>query len=168
MAGINLDVSGLKVLLEPVSAQTFSLTVPSAVPAVVEVLATGPQGPGVPRGGVEFDLLEKAGPDDFDTRFTSTPSVRGMSFSTTDAAELDAPGDLAWDDLDQALAYRTNGIMVDIAQENLIYVRNPAGEAPITRRVWLSRSMVRLRTVSTSVRVWRTLLGWGVRRLGWR
>jgi hypothetical protein len=26
MAGINLDVSGLKVLLEPVSAQTFSLT----------------------------------------------------------------------------------------------------------------------------------------------
>ena len=45
MAGINLDVSGLKVLLEPVSAQTFSLTVPSAVPAVVEVLATGPQGP---------------------------------------------------------------------------------------------------------------------------
>jgi hypothetical protein len=38
-------VSGLKVLLEPVSAQTFSLTVPSAVPAVVEVLATGPQGP---------------------------------------------------------------------------------------------------------------------------
>lgn len=45
MAGINLDVSGVKVLLEPVSAQTFSLTVPSAVPAVVEVLATGPQGP---------------------------------------------------------------------------------------------------------------------------
>jgi hypothetical protein len=138
MAGINLDVSGLKVLLEPVSAQTFSLTVPSAVPAVVEVLATGPQGPGVPRGGVEFDLLEKAGPDDFDTRFTSTPSVRGMSFSTTDAAELDAPGDLAWDDLDQALAYRTNGIMVDIAQENLIYVRNPAGETPITRGMAVS------------------------------
>jgi hypothetical protein len=168
MAGINLDVSGLKVLLEPVSAQTFSLTVPSAVPAVVEVLATGPQGPGVPRGGVEFDLLEKAGPDDFDTRFTSTPSVRGMSFSTTDAAELDAPGDLAWDDLDQALAYRTNGIMVDIAQENLIYVRNGAGAGCDYEGHGGLVCGGELRTVLMCVRVWRTLLGWGVRRLGWR
>lgn len=45
MAGINLEVSGAKVVLEPVSGQTFLLTVPSSVPAVVEVLATGPRGP---------------------------------------------------------------------------------------------------------------------------
>ena len=45
MSNINLDVTGTKVTLEPITAQTFSLTVPSAVPAVVTALATGPQGP---------------------------------------------------------------------------------------------------------------------------
>ena len=48
MSNINLDVSGTKVSLEPITAQTFSLTVPSAVPAVITALATGPQGPAAP------------------------------------------------------------------------------------------------------------------------
>jgi hypothetical protein len=130
-------VPPFKVVLTPVEVQTFDVTV-SAPNPVVQVVSEGPQGPGVPRGGVEFDLLEKAGPDDFDTRFTSAPSVRRVSFSTSDAAELDAPGDLAWDDLDQALAYRTNGIMVDIAQENLIYVRNGPEQAAITKGMAVS------------------------------
>jgi hypothetical protein len=47
--------------------------------------------------------------------------------------ELTADGDLAWDDLDQALAYRTNGLTVDIAQENVVYVRNPSGGSTITK-----------------------------------
>ena len=42
---VELEVTGTKVELEPITAQTFSLTVPSAVPAVVTALATGPQGP---------------------------------------------------------------------------------------------------------------------------
>jgi hypothetical protein len=130
-------VPPFKVVLTPVEVQTFDVTV-SAPNPVVQVVSEGPQGPGVPRGGVEFDLLEKAGPDDFDTRFTSTPTVRRVSFSTSDAGELDAPGDLAWDDLDQALAYRTNGIMVDIAQENLIYVRNGPEQAAITKGMAVS------------------------------
>ena len=45
---VELEVSGTKVELEPITAQTFSLTVPSAVPAVVTALATGPQGPAAP------------------------------------------------------------------------------------------------------------------------
>ena len=48
MSNINLDVSGTKVTLEPITAQTFSLTVPSSVPAVITALATGPQGPAAP------------------------------------------------------------------------------------------------------------------------
>ena len=64
---VELEVTGTKVELEPITAQTFSLTVPSAVPAVVTALATGPQGPGVPRGGAVNDLLYKSGTSDFDT-----------------------------------------------------------------------------------------------------
>jgi hypothetical protein len=64
---------------------------------------------------------------------TSTPTVDRVSFDTSNPATLDAAGDLAWDDLDQALAYRTNGITVDIAQENLVYVRNPSGGSTLPK-----------------------------------
>jgi hypothetical protein len=92
-----------------------------------------PRGAGVPAGGVEFDLIEKASATDFDTRYTNKPTVKGVRFNTADAATLDQAGDLAWDDLDQALSYRTNGLTVDIGQENLVYVRNPAGESLIPK-----------------------------------
>jgi hypothetical protein len=58
---------------------------------------------------------------------TDQPTVKRLSFDTVTPGTLDAAGDLAWDDLDQALSYRTNGLTVDIAQENLIYVRSGAG-----------------------------------------
>jgi hypothetical protein len=64
---------------------------------------------------------------------TSTPSVDRVSFDTLNPATLDAAGDLAWDDLDQALAYKTNGITVDIGQENLVYVRNPPGGSTLPK-----------------------------------
>jgi hypothetical protein len=64
---------------------------------------------------------------------TSTPSVDRVSFDTSNPATLDAAGDLAWDDLDQALAYRTNGLTVDIGQENLVYVRNPSGGSTLPK-----------------------------------
>lgn len=62
---------------------------------------------------------------------TDQPAVKRVSFDTAAPGELDAPGDLAWSDMDQSLAYRTNGIKVDIGQENLIYVRNPQGAGVI-------------------------------------
>jgi hypothetical protein len=126
-----------KVVMTPVEAQTFDITV-SAPNPLVQVFSEGPQGPGVPRGGTTRQLLEKVSGDDFDTDWTDTPAVRRMSFSTSDAATLDAAGDLGWDDLDQALSYRTNGLTVDIAQENLIYVRNGPGETPITKGMAVS------------------------------
>jgi hypothetical protein len=64
---------------------------------------------------------------------TSEPGVDKIRFDTTAQASLDAAGELAWDDLDQALSYRTNGITVDIAQENLVYVRNPPGNSTLTK-----------------------------------
>jgi hypothetical protein len=64
---------------------------------------------------------------------TDSPSVKRVSFNTATPGTLNAAGDVAWDDLDQALSYRTNGITVDIAQENLVYVRNPAGNTAIPK-----------------------------------
>ena len=92
---------------------------------------TGPVGPGVAEGGQTGELLVKASPADFDTEWTDRPTVARLSFDTVDAPALNQAGDVAWDDLDQALSYRTNGITVDIAQENLIYVRNPPGNTTI-------------------------------------
>jgi hypothetical protein len=69
---------------------------------------------------------------------TDRPTVARVSFDTVAPPALDAAGDLAWDDLDQALSYRTNGLTVDIAQENLIYVRNGPGETPITKGMAVS------------------------------
>lgn len=111
----------------------FDVTVPTPQVVEVSVGGRGPAGPGVAEGGTAGQLLVKQSSDDFDTGWTNTPSARRVRFSTTNAAPLNQAGDLAWDDLDQALSYRTNGITVDIAQENLIYVRNPSGATPITR-----------------------------------
>lgn len=122
--------------------QAADVTIPP-VPQIVQVGVGGPQGdvgpvgptgpvgPGVAEGGQTGELLVKASPADFDTEWTDRPSVARLSFETNNAPELEQAGDLAWDDLDQALSYKTNGITVDIAQENLIYVRNPAGNTPI-------------------------------------
>jgi len=93
----------------------------------------GDTGAGLPVGGDEFQLIEKASDTDYDTRWTSKPTIKGLRFDTADAATLDQAGDLAWDDLDQALSYRTNGLTVDIAQENLVYVRNPPGNSTISK-----------------------------------
>lgn len=115
------------------------------VTTLIEVAGAGPQGPqgekgdkgdtgaGVPSGGVEFDLIEKASATDFDTRYTSKPTVKGVRFNTADVATLDQAGDIGWDDLDQALAYRTDGLTIDIGQENLVYVRNPPGNSTLPK-----------------------------------
>jgi hypothetical protein len=126
-----------KVVLTPVELQTFDITV-SAPNPLIQVFSEGPQGPGVPRGGTTGQLLEKVSDGDFDTDWTDTPSVTRVKFDTSDQVELEAVGELGWDDLDQALAYRTNGIKVDIGQESLIYARNGPGETPITKGMVVS------------------------------
>jgi hypothetical protein len=87
----------------------------------------------LPPGGDQYALLEKASAGDFDTQWTDKPTVKGVRFDTANAASLDQAGDIGWDDLDQALAYRTNGLTVDIAQENLVYVRNPPNSTSIPK-----------------------------------
>jgi len=116
----------------------FDVTVPTPQVVEVSVGGRGPAGPGVAEGGATGELLVKASGADFATQWTDRPSVARLSFDTDAPPELGQAGELAWDDLDQAMAYRTNGITVDIGQENLIYVRNPAGSPPIVRGMALA------------------------------
>jgi len=88
---------------------------------------------GLPPGGDTGAVLAKVSSASGDVDWTLQPSLRRVSFSTTSPPSLDAAGDVAWDDLDQALSYRTNGITVDIGQENLVYVRNPPGGSTIPK-----------------------------------
>jgi hypothetical protein len=116
----------------------YDVTVPAPQVVEVSVGGRGPAGPGVAEGGATGELLVKQSATDFDTAWTDRPAVARLSFETNGAPTLDAAGDLAWDDLDQALSYRTNGITVDIAQENLIYVRNGPAETPISKGMAVS------------------------------
>lgn len=86
----------------------------------------GPVGPGVPAGGVEFNLIEKASGDDFDTRFTDTPTVRGIQLSITDPADVET-GRIVWNDGDEVPQFRSNGITVDLSLEMLARCRNVTG-----------------------------------------
>jgi hypothetical protein len=130
MAGINLDVSGLKVLLEPVSAQTFSLTVPSAVPAVVEVLATGPQGPGVPFFGNTDDVLVKASDVSFDTEWTDEITVDAVQFDVAADEGEPVTGQLVWNAEEGTLDLGLNGVegtFLHVGQEEMFRVSNRTG-----------------------------------------
>jgi len=113
----------------------FDVTVPTPQVVEVSVGGRGPAGPGVAEGGATGELLVKASGADFATEWTDRPTVARLSFDTDAPPELGQAGDLAWDDLDQALAYQTNGITVDIAQENLVYVRNPSGNPTVPKGV---------------------------------
>ena len=88
---------------------------------------TGPTGPGVASGGATGEILVKQSSTNFDTAWTDSPSAAKVSFKTTSPPSLDAEGQLAWDDLDQALAYRTDGLTIDIGQENVVLIRNTTG-----------------------------------------
>jgi len=56
----------------------------------------GPAGPGLPAGGTEYQLVEKASNTDYDTRWTNRPTVAGVNFDTT-AALTPSTGQMVWD-----------------------------------------------------------------------
>jgi hypothetical protein len=126
VSNINLDVSGAKVTLEPITAQTFSLTVPSAVPAVITALATGPQGPGVPFGGATNDLLVKQSATSFDTAWQDEITVDALQFDLTADEGEPATGQLVWNAEEGTLDMGLNGSggLMHVGQELLFRVFN--------------------------------------------
>jgi hypothetical protein len=88
---------------------------------------------GIPPHGDTDAVLVKLSPTSGDAGWTNEPKFRRVSLDTANPGTLDAAGDLAWDDLDQTLSFRTDGLTVDLAQENLVYVRNPPGGSTIPK-----------------------------------
>ena len=130
MSNINLEVAGTKVELEPITAQTFSLTVPSAVPAVVTALAVGPQGPGVPAGGATNDLLVKQSATSYDTAWQDTITVDAVQFDTAADEGEPATGELVWNAEEGTVDLGLNGVnntFLHVGQEMVFRVSNRTG-----------------------------------------
>jgi len=135
VSNINLDVTGTKVTLEPITAQTFSLTVPSAVPAVITALAIGPQGPGVPFGGATNDLLVKQSATSFDTAWQDEITVDVLRFDTAAGEEDPVTGELVWNAEEGTVDLGLNGVnntFLHVGQESVYRVSNRTG-SPIAK-----------------------------------
>ena len=138
MSNINLDVTGTKVTLEPITAQTFSLTVPSAVPAVITALATGPQGPGVPSGGATDDLLVKQSATSFDTAWQDEITVDAIQFDVTADEGEPVTGQMVWNAEEGTVDLGLNGAegtFLHVGQEMVFRVSNRTGSTIAKGRV---------------------------------
>lgn len=96
-------------------------------PVTVEVSAPGPMGPvgeGVPIGGTTYQLLAKASDANFDTEWTSEPTLDKLSFDIAAAATVEV-GQVAWnaDDLTLDLG-KGDGVTLQVGQEQITLCRN--------------------------------------------
>ena len=123
----------LEFLLDAGDSTATALTINITDDSVTVEINIAPGAPGLEPGGADGSLLERDSTTGSGTAWTQSPRAKRVRFDTANALPLDAAGDLAWDDLDQALAYRTNGLTIDIAQESVVYVRNPPGGSTISK-----------------------------------
>ena len=114
------------------SGETIEVTLEDAPDLIVEVFdagVPGPEGPGIPEGGAEFDLLEKASGADFDTRFTNTPTVKQLNLDTA-APEADVgEGEVRWNAEAGTADLGLNGgdVVLQVGQETLYRAQNKTG-----------------------------------------
>lgn len=75
-------------------------------------------------GGVSRDLLEKAGPGDNHTRWTSTPEVDALGFDLTATYSV-SQGQFAWNADEQTLDLgKGGGVVLQLGSETLMLCRN--------------------------------------------
>ena len=106
---------------------------------VRRIVTVGVQGPPgatfIPEGGTTGQPLAKLSDANLDADWANRVVLDELRIRTTpNETVTPQAGTLYWDDLDQALAYQVNGnVLVDIAQENLVYVRNQPGGSTLTK-----------------------------------
>jgi hypothetical protein len=107
--------------------------------STIKILTIGIQGPpgvdALPIGGTTGQPLAKLSDANLDADWANRVVLDSLRIRTTpNETVTPQAGTLYWDDLDQALAYQVNGnVLVDIAQENLVYVRNPPGGTTLAK-----------------------------------
>lgn len=111
------------VVTPPAAVQlTVSTSGPAGPPG-----ATGPvgaTGPGVPENGATNSLLVKSSDADFDTEWTSIPTVDALRFDTTEEIACQ-PAQLSWNIDEGTLNLcNTENVTTQIGQETLVLVRN--------------------------------------------
>lgn len=96
------------------------VTAPS--PAIVQVME-----PGVPVGGNTNDVLIKASPENYHTRWTDEPIFDKVSFDLT-AAEVASRGQLAWNEEEGTLDLGKNDHVINhLGQQIVLMCRNGTG-----------------------------------------
>jgi hypothetical protein len=108
----------ITVSLTPSAGASIDLTPPS-YPATV-TLSAGSTGPGVPAGGTERQLIQKASATDFDAEWTSDILVDSVQFDGGTGTQ----GTVTWDVDEQTLELVYNSAVLHVGQDMLYQVRN--------------------------------------------
>ena len=110
-----------------VTTQKASVVVGSGqrvtVVPVTQIAAVRIQRGVVAPGGIARDVLEKAGPSDYHTRWTSTPEHDALSFDLA-AGITPVPGQLAWNVDEGTVALGKDGIVNYLGEETVVLCRN--------------------------------------------
>ena len=80
----------------------------------------------IANGGLTDQILVKSSNADFDTEWTSVPTVKGLQLDIADPAD-DATGRIIWNDGDEVPQFVSNGVKVDLGLELLARCRNVTG-----------------------------------------
>lgn len=87
---------------------------------------TGPAGPGVAAGGTTGQILVKNSATDYDTGWTSAPTVNSLLLNTSAGVTV-TQGQFAWNADEETADLGLNGATLHLGQEILYHVRNNSG-----------------------------------------
>ncbi len=93
----------------------------------------GPVGPGVAEGGGVGQLLVKATGDDYDTEWTSEPTVDSLQFGLDAEINNLQTGQLAWSADEGTLELGKDGVTNYIGQETMVRCRNASNTVAIPK-----------------------------------
>lgn len=125
---VQINVEATQVEVVETAPNVVELLVPAVV--TVEVGIPGPQGRGVPSGGVEGDLLIKQSSDDYDTAWGNTVPLLGFD---TAAGLSVAQGQLAWNADEDTLELGKAGVTNYLGQETMVLCRNASNSVAIPK-----------------------------------
>lgn len=113
---------------------TVTVTTASSVTVVptTQTAAVVVQAGVVAPGGITRDVLEKAGPGDYHTRWTSTPEHDALSFDLT-AGITPVPGQMAWNVDEGTVALGKGGISNYLGEETVVLCRNASNTVAIPK-----------------------------------
>lgn len=117
---------------DPKVGQVLTYDGTSWVSRFAQQVTKGAFGSGIPTGGDQYAILEKASASSGDVRWTNSPTHESVKFDTTYTA-TPVNGELLWDPDDLSLNLGANGIQLHIGQETTVLCRNNSNTVTIPK-----------------------------------